>query len=322
MRNFADIQTLENAFASIAACPNCRVKLAHAGDQFVCPTCKCLYPQRDGIWRFLRPDQEQHYQAFLDHYPTIRRGDGWEDRDDEYYLGLPKVPVGDPFAMIWRVREQTLGIMLNTLSYVSWRTRLDPRKTWVLDLGAGNCWLSHRLAQAGYRVLAVDLNAEGGGGLSGGKVYLTKGKGVFVRGQASMDKLPVLDNQIAFCVISGACHFADLKTTFASVHRVLKRGASLFIMDSPTYENASDGETMMARQRERYRAQHNLDGISIQGKGYLLLWDTLAAMERAGFLTMLKWRWTERPGVRWLRRFLKPNHRDEARYPLFIGIKR
>jgi len=322
MTAFSDIQTIENAFAAIAACPNCRVRVAQAGDQFICPTCHCVYPQLDGIWRFLLPDQEQHYRTFLDHYPTIRRGDGWQDRDDEYYLRLPIVPADDPFAMIWRIREQTLGMMLNTLNDVARKTNLDPRKTWVLDLGAGNCWLSHRLVQAGYRVLALDLNVEGGGGLSGGKVYLEKGKGVFVRGQASMDKLPVLDNQAAFCVISGAFHYADLSATLESVYRVLKPGGCLIIMDSPTYENASDGAAMMARQRERYKAQHNLDGIAIHGKGYLLLSNTLIEMERAGFLTMLKWRWTERRGVRWLRRFVRPNHRDEARFPLFIGIKR
>jgi ubiquinone/menaquinone biosynthesis C-methylase UbiE len=192
----------------------------------------------------------------------------------------------------------------------------------VLDLGAGNCWLSHRLAQTGYRVLALDLNAEGGGGLSGGNVYLDKGGSVFVRGQASMDALPILDNQITFCVISGAFHYADLTTTLESVHRVLKSGGFLIIMDSPTYEHARDGEAMMARQRTRYQAQHNLDGIAIQGQGYVLRREALEAMERTGFLTMLKWRWTERPGMRWLRRIIRPNHRDEARFPLFIGVKR
>jgi SAM-dependent methyltransferase len=318
MNDFPEIQTLDNAFAGIAACPDCQKALVREIDRYHCPFCKRVYPQIDGIWRFLLPDQEQHYRAFLDHYPTIRRGDGWEERDDNYYLRLPRVPADDPFAMIWRIRQQTLGMLLNTLG----QTGFEPAKEWMLDLGAGNCWLSHRLAQSGYRVLALDLNAEGGGGLSGGKVYLKKAGSVFVRGQASMDKLPVLNNQIMCCVISGAFHYADLSTTLESVYRVLKPGGSLFIMDSPTYENDSDGEAMMARQRERYKRQHDLDGITIQGRGYLLRWETLAAMERAGFLTMLKWRWTERPGMRWLRRFIRPGHRDEARFPLFIGVKR
>src|SRR5260221_195981 len=102
-------------------------------------------------------------------------------RDDAYYLNLPEVPSNDPQAQIWRLRRRTFAILtgyvMHTLKHNSER--------WALDLGAGNCWLSYRLALSGYHVLALDVNVEGQDGLSGGEVFLRSGGSSFLRGQAS-----------------------------------------------------------------------------------------------------------------------------------------
>ncbi len=307
---------LDAMFPSIAACPACRGSLALKADCLTCSGCGRAYPQIDGIWRFLLPEQAAQYQPFLDAYQRIRQGGGWDRQEDDYYLKLPVVARNDPQAQIWRIRARTFGRLRAMLD--RWETA---DRGWALDLGAGNCWLSHHLARMGYRVLALDLNVEGRDGLRGGQVYLDKGGVMFVRGQASMDCLPVQDGAISLCVISAALHYAKPDRVLAGIYQALKPGGRLIVMDSPVYQDAASGDQMMQEQRARFKATFGIDDPHTSGNGYLVLDEIIAAFERAGFRVNV--RWPERFGSRYLRRLLRRTNlnREEARFPLFVGIK-
>jgi len=226
---------------------------------------------------------------------------------------LPNVPDDDPHADIWRLRRRTFGILMKHL--------MIDRQAWALDLGAGNCWLSHHLALAGYRVLALDINVEGQDSLSGGRVYLEKAENGFLRGQASMEHLPVHDGCMTLCVVSAACHYVNVSAVLKSVFDVLRPGGKLIIMDSPVYRDNASGMQMMQKQLARFKSQYGLDEVPVEGTGYLVFDEIVAALNRAGFRTTIHW--PERPGALFLRRLLRPTsmHREQARFPLFVGTK-
>jgi SAM-dependent methyltransferase len=278
-----------------------------------CSHCANIYPRIEGIWRFLLPSQQAQYQSFLDAYHLIRRGDGWERQDDDYYLALPDTTQDDPQASIWKIRRRTFSILQKHL--------IPGTDLWALDLGAGNCWLSRHLAQAGYRVLALDVNVEGKDGLNGGDVYLKRGICTFLRAQASMDCLPVRDAQIALCVISGAFHYVNIRETIKSVHMALKPGGQLIIIDSPVYDERKSGMQMRQEQLADFKSKYNAEGEATGGAGYLVLNEMPVALTQAGFKTSVHW--PDRPGSRLIRSVINQmtGHRQTASFPVFTSTK-
>ncbi|MHB8625400.1 MAG: methyltransferase domain-containing protein [Aggregatilineales bacterium] len=311
LQNQSDIDT---AFALIAACPICQVPLSvESDDSFKCRVCGRLYRRENGIWRFLTAEQQIHYAPFLGVYGDVRSGDGWERSDDAYYLKLPNVADDDPQSAIWRMRRRSFNILRRSLP--------SRPQTWALDLGAGNCWLSRHLAAIGYRVLALDIRAASRDGLENGSLYLKNSGVSFVRGQAGANTLPIIENQISLCVISGAFHYLNLEQTLQNVFRILVPGSKLIVMDSPVYGDENSGMQMMQEQLMRFKAQYGIEHIPVEGKGYLVLNETVVAFDKTGFQTSV--RWLERPGA-WVKRLLprqRTVHRQLARFPLFVGIK-
>src|SRR5206468_10737021 len=164
----------------VFACPRCAGPL---GPALVCAGCGQRYAQRDGIYRFLLPERAEALTPFLDQYRRVRAHDGYRPRPGEYYRALPSTPVDDPQAPIWRVRAATFAGFVR-------RARLAPASASpgmdVLDLGAGNGWLCHRLSRLGHRCTAVDLLDDADDGLGALAHYPTAS----TRVQADFDRLP------------------------------------------------------------------------------------------------------------------------------------
>src|SRR6267378_6158682 len=128
---------------------------------------------------------------FTREYTTVRRAEGWGSADRAYYQALPFTDLTGRFPRIWRIRAK---------SYVTFITRVlepleartgnpetlfppldkEPRsggrheasvRLRILDLGAGNGWLSNRLAQRGHSVTAIDLSDDPFDGLGAGRHY-------------------------------------------------------------------------------------------------------------------------------------------------------
>src|SRR5258708_1966363 len=132
------------------ACPNCAAQLDTA---LSCPNCGRAYAQRGRIYRFILPEREQDLAAFLAQYRRVRAQDGYHSPSAVYYRGLPDVPPNDPQAAPWRLRAATFQKFQRRLSASATPAG---RTLAVLDLGAGNGWLSNRLSALGHTCAAVD----------------------------------------------------------------------------------------------------------------------------------------------------------------------
>src|SRR5204863_3776125 len=109
-----------------------------------CPSCRTVFRQIDGIWRFLMPEQLDTYRQFLHEYGIVRTDEGWGADDPFYYRALPYVPTEHPQCELWRIRTRSFEAFLRHVLTPAESEKGKPLT--ILDLGAGNGWLAHRLA--------------------------------------------------------------------------------------------------------------------------------------------------------------------------------
>src|SRR5262245_44137338 len=92
-------------------------------------------------------------QRFLQDYIKIRHAEVRGSEDAGYYLALPYRDITGHLQDQWSIRAKSFVYLeQNVLPPIE---RQFGRPLRIADLGAGNCWLSHRLALRGHRPVAV-----------------------------------------------------------------------------------------------------------------------------------------------------------------------
>src|SRR6185369_10934332 len=93
----------------------------------------------------------------------------------------------------------------------------------VADLGAGNCWLSYRLALRGHRPVAIDILGDPLDGLAAGRHY--QGKTPFLRVNGEFDDLPLAAGSLDVAIYNASIHYStDYRRTLAEARRCLRPG--------------------------------------------------------------------------------------------------
>ena len=240
------------------ACPACRIRLEAAGHaRWTCVSCGRDYLLRDGIYRFLSPDDLASRPGFDRQYAQVRQRDGAQ-RQPADYRRLPMVSASDPHAGDWGVRRVSFSTLVDLL-----RDRSPMR---VADLGAGNGWLAYRLTRLGHAVVAIDRLDDDYDGLGVHRVYEVD----VTWAQADFDRLPLADGAMDVAVLNGSLHYSpDPGRTLAEARRVLAPGGVLVVMDSPMFHDPHDGEAMVADQQRRFGADYGVAAPLRQGVGFL-----------------------------------------------------
>src|SRR5580704_3182658 len=99
--------------------------------------------------------QGEARRQFLKDYSRIRRAEGRGSPDPEYYRALPFKDLSGLNSAQWAIRAA---------SYRHLETRVLPaiekeigRPLDILDLGAGNGWMSYRLSLRSHHPVALDI---------------------------------------------------------------------------------------------------------------------------------------------------------------------
>jgi len=306
------------------ACPNCHGTLEQsAPDELLCAAEGLTFSRVNGIWHFLSAQRAEHYRQFSLEYETIRRAEGRGSQDSAYYRALPYQDLSAKMSADWRIRARSFDALIMQVV----RPFEQPeRRLAVLDLGAGNGWLSHRLALRGHRVAAVDLLDNDYDGLACAKYYeygtsLPAGAG-FTPVQAEFDRLPFPDDSADLVIFNASLHYSvNIRATLAESLRVLAEDGSLVILDSPVYREADSGEKMVQEREARFKERFGFPSNALPSENFLT-YPFLKTLE-----TQLAIRWqliTPFYGLGWMLRPLKAAlraTREPAKFHIIVGHK-
>lgn len=243
-------------------CPACRGPLVRQGlHAYACPKDRFTYREEDGIWRFLTPEQADYFKDFIRDYQTVRKAEGRASTDPAYYRSLPYVARGGKLAEMWRMRAA---------SYRTFERRVlrpaGPPPLRALDLGAGSGWLSHRLANYGHLVDAVDLLTNDWDGLGAHRHFETAFRPV----QASFDALPFPSRTFDLVVFNASLHYSvEYAYTLSHALDALKEHGSLVIVDTPFYSMEVSGVLMVREREKKFKERYGFRSDALPLENYL-----------------------------------------------------
>jgi SAM-dependent methyltransferase len=272
----------------------------------------------EGIMRALPLDRAAHYARFIHDYETIRAAEGRGSENDSFYLGLPYIDSTRRNGGQWRIRARSFNYLRDEVlnEYFQGNVRS------VLDLGAGNCWMSYRLALAGFRPFAVDLLTNPNDGLGAAEHYRKHLPVLFPRIQADLSTLPFQDGQFDAAIFNASLHYAeDEEAALREALRCLRSGGILAICDTPWYSREESGRRMVFERRAAFLQRYGTASDSIQSMEYLTDNRLRSLENRLG----IRWavhspsygiKWTIRPLVARLH-----NRREPSRFRSYVARK-
>lgn len=293
-------------------CPRCFASMGYLPETAVeCPGCRFMLACEHGMWRALLPVRAARYARFVQDYESIRAAEGRGSLSDDYYLALPYRDLSGRLSAQWAIRARTFRYIEGKL-LPRMTTPSQPRLR-VLDLGAGNGWLSYRLANQGHLPVAVDLLTNDQDGLGAARHYQRRLGVIFPRVQAELDNLPFADSQFDVAIFNASFHYSEnYEKTFTEALRCVRVGGTVIIADTPWYSDERSGIAMLKERRDSFIKRYGFPSDELKSREYLTD-QRLKEIER---WFGVRWqthepfygiRWHLRPLLAWLRRARKPS---------------
>jgi SAM-dependent methyltransferase len=297
------------------ACPACGTPLEWiTPTQQLCPQDRSLYASLDGVWRFLSQERLSYYRQFMEEYEEVRRAEGRGSTDPAYYRSLPYAYSHRQDPHGWGIRLRSYQALIQRILPTLETTAIGPLA--ILDLGAGNGWLSYRLAKRGHSAAAVDLLTNDFDGLGAYRYY----DAWFTPLQAEFDRLPFTRSQFDLAIFNASFHYStDYTQTLQETLRVLKPGLPVVILDSPIYRDGSSGSRMVQEREAHFTRRFGFPSNALPSQNFLTIQCLKELSEQLG----LKWQaLTPFYGLRWALRPIKARllgRREPAQFRLLIG---
>jgi SAM-dependent methyltransferase len=271
-----------------------------------------------GIVHAMSPERVAHYARFMEDYERIRAAEGRGSENDEFYLSLPYKDISGRNSEQWHIRARSYDYLVRHV--LKQNPQNGHRR--ILDLGAGNCWMSFRLALAGYYPFAVDLLVNDSDGLGAAARYHKHLPDLFPRFQADISRLPFQGEQFDAIIFNASFHYSeDYTVTLREAFRCVRSGGMVILSDTPWYSHEESGRRMVCERRAVFSERYGTASDSIKSLEYLtderlrILEEQLSVRwivhsPRYGF------KWAMRPVVAKLRR-----KREPSRFCIYVARK-
>ena len=305
-------------------CPQCTsavgglVVAASAQQLLTCPLCHFHMQCVQGIWKALSPMRERYFERFVQEYQIVRAKEGRGSHDPEYYFALPYRDITGNNQSQWTIRARTFQYLERKV--LPFLEATHPGNMDVMDLGAGNGWLSYRLALCGHRPVAIDLLTNNTDGLGAAVHYQQELPVMFPRFQAELDHLPFADNQFDCAIFNASFHYSEnYEQTLGETIRCLRPGGTVIITDSPWYRHDESGRRMLEERRNAFIAKFGFPSDSCASLEYLTDERLLNLVMKFG----LRWQiYTPFYGIRWTLRPLNAKlrgTREPSRFRIYVS---
>jgi ubiquinone/menaquinone biosynthesis C-methylase UbiE len=290
-------------------CPRCKSELESiSNDELRCSHDGLIFCRINGIWRFLLPEREETYARFIRDYETVRRSEGRGSADESYYRTLPYHSTRD-----WKIRAASFDAFVKQVLVPIEKTG---KPLQVVDMGAGNGWLSYHLAARGHDVVAVDLTVNDFDGLGCHRFYEI----TFRPAQAEFDYLPFPDRSVDMILFNASLHYsANYEQTLHESLRILRIDGKLVVLDSPVYRDAGSGSSMVREREKQFTQRYGFPSNTLQSENYL----TYTRLQELARKLNLEWKFiTPFYNIRWK---LRPvftrllRHREPAKFHVIVG---
>lgn len=274
-------------------CPECLQPLTPAGEGRVCPVGHRYGRDANGVLVLLTAAFARELAGFTAALSRIRAAEGRRLLDPAAYPLLPFGPTvaADPQ---WGLRRRDWRLV---------RRLAPPRPALtVLDVGAWNGWLSHRLAVQSHAVVAVDYFADPYDGLGAIRHYLSgrDGRPLWEAIQMDLLDLTVLDDRFDLVILNRCLQFQPDPVAFARAALAkLKPGGRLLALGLEFFARSADGAARVEAEQRRYREAYGFELFLRPTRGYLDRQD-LAALRALGMRFYGYRRWLP-AGVWWRR---------------------
>jgi SAM-dependent methyltransferase len=243
-------------------CPRCQALMRQA----CCNQCGFVLGKENGIWKAMPQERLAYYAQFIGDYERIRAAEGRGSHAAEFYLSLPYKDTSGRNQKQWAIRARTFSYLTRKL--LSPSSPNAPVR--VLDIGAGNGWLSFRLALAQYEPVAVDLLTNDLDGLGCATHFRYLMRRTFPRFQAESAHLPFGNDQFDVAIFNASFHYSeDYRASLSEALRCVRAGGLIAICDSPWYASDASGKRMVEERRRHFLSTFGTASDSIHSLEYL-----------------------------------------------------
>ncbi len=202
--------------------------------------------------------------VFLQQYAAIRRAECRGSADPEWYRALPYRDLRGVDSAQWSVRAASYRYFERNLLPALERETGRPLR--ILDLGAGNGWMSYRLSLRGHRSVALDIFADSLDGLGAVANYSQPIPAVL----AEFDCLPFAPCSFDLAIYNSSLHYsADYSRTLAEVQRCLAPSGRLFVIDAPGYRRPEPGRRMREERQAHFERTYGFRSEAARSIEYL-----------------------------------------------------
>jgi SAM-dependent methyltransferase len=223
----------------------------------------------------------QARRQFLSEYQQIRHAEGRGSDDPAYYRALPYTDLSARNTAMWAMRGKTYRYFERRILPPIERTAQRPLD--ILDLGAGNAWMSYRLSLRNHRPVAVDIFSDAKDGLGAARNYPHQIECV----EAEFDRLPFGPESFDLAIFNSSLHYStDYIRTLSETCRCLRPSGTLVILDSPIYSRRDYGEAMVAERHADFEKRYGFRSDALPSIEFL---DT-ATLKALADRLRLRWR--------------------------------
>lgn len=209
-------------------------------------------PRQHGVYVAAAPTPA--HAAFAQAYLRVRQREG-RVYDDATLRHLPAISSQHPLAKEWHARAESAERLVRHLRHkIAAATSLR-----LLDIGCGNGWLSHTLAQSLPNSVVVGLDINLPELNQAARVFAAAPNLAFVYGESN-NLLPVARFDV-IVVASAAQYFADLPAQVRVWRNLLASHGEIHLLDSPFYPKSQLASTQAATRR--YYQSHDAPELAV-----------------------------------------------------------